>query len=351
MYKKLSTLLVVSLVISNISFATIRRVGYTGIFRAGVDYASNDFQSAHDASNPGDTIQLYGDVGNPGPTLTKRLVIIGFGYNFDANANLQAIGTDAPSASSYVNFAPGSENSIIEGCSGTFYVSTSDITIRRCNVFQLYFVVDLNAINNTLVESSAIAGQYMTSQNNPCTNTQFYNCILEYLSFGLLASTGSVINCVSSVQGGQWQFTNATFLVKNSVLTYYDPASINTVYENNFFIADQPSPLPSGSNNRWSQDRGVIFNRLGGTDDLPGIPNYADFDEDYYVLKAGSPAINGGFNAAGNPTDAGIYGGEPIYRYKLSGVPAVPAIYKLTAPGTAATANPYNVTISVRSNN
>lgn len=351
MKKELGTLVVASLLISSVSFATIRRVGYTGVPLAGVDYASNNFSSAHDASNPGDTIQLYGDAGSPGPTLTKRLVIIGFGYNFDANPNLQTVGTDKPSFSNYVNFAPGSENSIIEGCSGTFYVSTSNITIRRCNMFQLYFVVDLSPINNTIVVSSVVADQHMSSLNNPCTNTQFYNCILEYLSFGLLTTTGSLVNCVSSIQGGSWQFGNAAFLVKNSILTYYDAGNINTIYENNFFIAAQPSPLPLGSNNRWSQDRGVLFDRLGGTDDSPGIPSYSAFDEDYYVLKAGSPAINGGFNAANAPTDAGIYGGEPAYRYKLSGVPAVPAIYKLSAPTNAATTNPYNVTISVRSNN
>ena len=69
------------------------------------------------------------------------------------------------------------------------------------------------------------------------------------------------------------------------------------------------------------------------------------------LLKSGSLAIGGGTDLSGNPTDAGIYGGEAAFRYKLSGVPAVPAIYKLTAPSNSATSNPYNITISVRSNN
>lgn len=59
MYKRIFTLLVVSLVISNNSFTTIRRVGYTGIPLPGVDYVIADFSSAQNASSPGDIIQTY----------------------------------------------------------------------------------------------------------------------------------------------------------------------------------------------------------------------------------------------------------------------------------------------------
>ncbi len=351
MKKKFSTLLVTALLITSISFATIRRVGYSGIPRAGVDYAISDFALAHDASSAGDTIQLYNTgTGSLSGTLTKRLVIIGFGYNLDINQNLQAIGTDAPSTIT-LTFDAGSENSIIEGCTASITVYVSNITIRRCFAYQIY-LSGYTTINNTLIESCVV---YSEEQNLavPCTNTRFYNCIIQNLSFGLPACTGSVINCVTPVTfyGTNWYFRDANFLVKNCILANYDAGSINTVFESNFFGAAQPSPLPAGSNNRWSQDWAVLFNRLGGTDDAPGASFNDSFDEDYYVLKAGSPAINGGLNAANNPTDAGIYGGEPAYRYKLSGIPAIPAIYKLTAPTNAATTNPYNVTISVRSNN
>ena len=108
--------------------------------------------------------------------------------------------------------------------------------------------------------------------------------------------------------------------------------------------------MPAGSNNRWSQDWALIFNRIAGSDN-GSYSGSGEFDEDWYVLNASSPAKNGGFDAADNPTDAGIYGGEPAYRYKLSGVPSIPAIYKLNLSNPATTANRYTVIISARSNN
>lgn len=187
-----------------------------------------------------------------------------------------------------------------------------------------------------------------------CINTQIYNSIIYTANFYDAGSSGSIINCVTASPnygGGSLNLTNAGFLVKNCIIASYNANSINTVFENNFFGSNQPATLPSGSNNRWGQDWASIFNRLGGSDDQVAWSNSEKFDENYYVLKAGSPAKNGGIDAANNATDAGIYGGELAYRYKLGGVPAVPSIYKLTAPNSAASSNPYNVTISVRSNN
>lgn len=155
----------------------------------------------------------------------------------------------------------------------------------------------------------------------------------------------------SIIGNGTLTLNDAGVLVKNCIFGGPGSSNINTIFENNFFSEIEPAVLPLGSNNRWSQDWSVIFNRISSTDDNASYTGYPEFDEDYYVLKAGSPAINGGFNGAGAVTNCGIYGGELLYVYKLSGVPAVPSIYKLTAPTLNATSNPYNVTISVKSNN
>lgn len=358
MKTKIITLSVVALFISSITIAAIRRVGYTGIPLAGVDYP--DFQSAHDASGSNsdkrDTIQIYGTPASAG-ILTKPLIIMGFGYNLDANPGLQAVNTENPS---YVvlQFNKGSENSIVEGCFGDFELHTSNITIRRCSVGRLSWNDLVGPINNTRIESSVIqlVGH---SGSNPTTNTEFFNCIIQQLGFRNPLSTGSVINCVTGKNFfyNQWDFGDAKFLVKNCIIGSYDGSSggrpntrnSNTLFENNLFGTEPPVPLPAGSNNRWEQNWSEIFTETGGF--YAGHISELPFDEDYFVLKPGSPAINFGRDALGNPTDAGIYGGEPAYRYKLSGVPAVPAIYKLTAPSNSASANPYNVTISIRSNN
>jgi len=353
MKTKVFTLCVAVLFISSFCFARIRRVGYNGIALAGVDYP--DFSSAQAASVAGDTVQIYG---NQSATVTKQLVIMGFGYNLDNNPNLQAIGTDQPSDIS-MSLNSGSGGSIVEGVSGNFTVNTSNITFRRC--FGTWSIGNGGnpGLSNLRVESCVIQSLGMNNGSvNPVSNTQIYNCVYYSITFYLAGSTGSIINCVtpSPNYGSSGLALNAAgFLVKNSIMSAYNASNINTVYESNFFGAPQPASLPPGSNNRWNQNWSVIFSRTvtfpTGNLDQPAYPYDGSFDEDYYVLKAGSPAIGGGFDAANNPTDCGIFGGEPIYMYKLSGVPAVPAIYKLTAPSAAASSNPYNVTISVRSNN
>ena len=72
MYKKLSTLFIAALLISNFSFAKIFRVGYSGPQLAGVDFTTADPAVA--AASANDTIQIY--PGAFSPTiggLTKKL--------------------------------------------------------------------------------------------------------------------------------------------------------------------------------------------------------------------------------------------------------------------------------------
>ena len=77
-----------------------------------------------------------------------------------------------------------------------------------------------------------------------------------------------------------------------------------------------------------------------------GYSTQGSFSNDgLWVLKAGSVAIGAGVGG----TDCGIFGGAKPY--KLSGIPEIPAFYKLTAPSNTTSGNPYTITFSVRSNN
>ena len=69
-----------------------------------------------------------------------------------------------------------------------------------------------------------------------------------------------------------------------------------------------------------------------------------------YRLSATSPAKNAGIvPGTATATDCGAYGGTNPY--KASGIPAIPAFYKLTSPSSTATGGTYPLTFSVKSNN
>ena len=346
------TCTLVCLVIFSAVQAKTLRVGYGGVALANVDYTSIDLAVA--GALDGDTIQVYGSVGSG--TITKRLVIQGFGYNLDVHPNLQIVNGDSPSEAS-LTFNTGSENTVLEGLTVYSTLNTGNIAYRRCKITGAYITVSEKHINNVKFLSSLIVGQvYMSGQDQfNCTNFEMFNCILQAPVYIYNAgSSGIVANCVTGnpeyAGVGSLNLYNSGFLVKNCIL-YTLGNGINTVFENNLFYQAQPNPLPAGSNNKWDQRWADVFNRLGGTDEATGYSATANFDENYYILKANSPARQAGKNGANAATDCGIFGGEPAYIYKISGVPAIPAVYKLTAPGLNTSTNPYNITISVRSNN
>ena len=236
MKAKFSTLCVAAMLIVCAGFASIRRVGYTGNPRNGTDYTN--FKDAHDASANNDTIQIYGV--NASGTVTKPLVIIGFGYNFDVNRGFQVVRTDAPSYA-ILDFSGGSSGSIVSGVSGTFsiydkngtHTAISNITFRRCQGnFYFHNEASYGPINNIKIISSALffGGMYGNAANDfPVTNLQIYNCIFGYgTGFTLFKknTTAFIINCVIAspkVSGanGSMRSNDANVLVKNSILSEF----------------------------------------------------------------------------------------------------------------------------------
>lgn len=365
MYNKLLTLLISALLIGNAAFAKILRVKFPGQHLSGVDY--DHLQEAHDAALAGDTVQVYGQDNNSA-TITKQLVILGFGYNFSVHPGLQVVTDDDPSYAASVTFGAGSDGTIVKGVKlGSVYIGSnnstpvSNITFERCNISSYLALSNYTSygdISNIKVISCAvyqIRENYGLPNSKPVTNLQIYNCIISsYISLNDPGTTAKIVNCVGYRNTSPLNLDQANVLVRNCIFQgsgFTTTMNTNTVYENNFFEEAQPATLPLGSNNRWGQDYGTLFNRLGGTDDIPGGMQNASFDENYYILKAGSSAINGGFDESNNPTDCGIFGGAPVYHYVISGIPPVPSFYKLEAPGQAASSNPYNITVSVRANN
>ncbi len=109
---------------------------------------------------------------------------------------------------------------------------------------------------------------YSGTNATPVSNLQVYNCIVQSITLYEAGTTALIENCVSGSPNSSslnLNLNDAGVLVKNCILaTSNSVSNINTVYDNNFFGEAQPAVLPTGSNNRWSQNWAVIFNRPGG---------------------------------------------------------------------------------------
>lgn len=346
MKKKIFTLLALAAMVLSTqnASATIRRVGYTGTALLNTDYA--DLQSAHDAAAAGDTILLF--PGYYSASYSKKLITIGYGYYNDtlalgtgANAGLQNIkGTLSFNVYLYASAA----NSVFEGTDGgsiTAYYgeAVNNITIRRCRG---YINFNNMVCNNWVITQSQIDNLgFMWAGGTP-TNLTVSNCFIS----GLALSNGSGIT-----QTGQFTnntiyeatnlgFGNGSFVLKNNIFLLYHGADANCVAQNNIYNTGYSAgPAGNGNVNIDNASMNTIvfegYNVVGTTYSIDGR----------YALKPGSPAIGAGAGGI----DCGMYGGTNPY--KLSGMPRIPAFYKLTAPSNITSTNPYTITFSVRSNN
>lgn len=329
------TVLSLVLLLALQSNATIRRVGYTGPKVSGVDYA--DVNAAVQAAAAGDTIQLYQNANTGSATVTKRLVFFGFGYLLNVNTGLQAV----PGITDVIDlrFHSGSENSIVQGVAGNFFLAADNITISRCTG-QVYLGYS-NQIGNVNVSSPVVTSSfvYINGQQGTVTNALVSNNIITAW-YGTNVA-GLVSNNIFT---GYMAAFGAT-VVKNNIVTQgYCPAGPSAVFQNNIFNVGAGSCTFTGTGNKFSINPTDVFT------DWTAYANGAG-SESNLALKAGGPAIGAGIGNNGQATNAGIYGGDAGLVYKLSGIPAIPSVYKLSAPTLSATTNPYTISVSVRSNN
>jgi len=340
--------LLVSIVTTNAN-ANIRRVGFFGAPIANTDYTS--LQSAHNAAAAGDTILVF--PGDWTASYSKTLVTIGYGYFVDvsslgtaANAGLQHL---TGHLSIGIGLAAGCDNSVFEGLDG-FNIgglgtgaTLSGIIIRRCNG-TVGFAAN-NAYNNWQIVQCYLLRLGLNENENGATisNLTVSNCIIGSLNGGTLHFTNNG-QFTNNIFLNTAQFGNGTYLVKNNIFlgnicSANRGFDINCVYTNNIENGDCGCRITGTQNTcRSGSELGSLF--------FVGYSSQGSFSHDArFQLKAGSPAI--GFGEGG--VDCGIFGGPNPYH--LSGIPPVPAFYKLTANSTTASSNPYTVTFSVRSNN
>ncbi|MEO7312025.1 MAG: hypothetical protein ABIX01_16605 [Chitinophagaceae bacterium] len=343
--KKFFLLSVAATLISSISFANIRRVGFFGPAVIGVDYGT--LQQAHDASTTGDTIMMMPGTSVQG-TITKPLVIIGPGFFlnpsdfvYPGNAGLQA-NTNSNESPSGLTFSAGSSNTQVIGCSmySTSFITAglTNILFKRCFIGRLAFttIIFSQSCSNITFQQCSVLGTYLfnVSGSPTVTNLAFLNCFFNpqvFLYTGNFSVSGLLNNCVF-VSGSSFDLGVGAWQVSNCI-SQVPFTGTNVVYNNNIGTSTQ---FPAGNGNQQNKTWASIFTLTGSYDGK-------------YTLKVGSPAIGAGINGV-TPTDCGIFGGATPYR--LSGIPSVPTIYALTSPqGTIPAGNTVQVNLSTRSNN
>lgn len=347
MKTKIFTLLALTVIVLSTQYANakIRRVGYFGTAIVNTDYT--DLQSAHDASAAGDTLLIF--PGNYSATYSKKLVTIGYGYYSDtltlgtgANAALQNI---KGALGITVYLSAGADNNIFEGLDGISINSDnsgatiSNITIRRC--YGYIFLQTNNTFANWQILQCFLAQLYLSYYptaviTNLTVNNSFINSLQGNSGAGTASNqTGQFTNCIFL---NSPTFNNGSFIIKNSIFAAGRSFDVNCVYSNNVINTDYGS-IPGNGNvniNGTSMYSSVFVGY-----DVQGTYS----QDNRWSLKPGSPAIGAGVGG----TNCGIFGGANPY--KLSGIPRIPAFYKLTAPSNITSTNPYTITFSVRSNN
>jgi hypothetical protein len=317
------------------------------------------FDGTSSASNPeaanGDTIHVEPSAtAYNSPNINKQVVIIGNGYFLSGTSG--NTGLQENTLTSRVGgffFGSGSAGTRIIGIdlvnqSGFFggHSGNVNFTYEKCRFIQnIWF----NLSANTTYTNITIRKCFIESQsvNIPATTTlnnfTLENCVQSGLFFDFPTSLGTNIvirnNVFATINGANLQnayVANNLFLTSATVNTF-----VSCNVKNNIFTANQTGvtvgPLSTNGNNLITQPIATIVVNSGSTDGK-------------FQLAAGSPAISGGVDIAGQKPNCGAFGGNDPY--KLSGIPGIPTIYSLSVPtsipvGTAT----MNVTLSTRNNN
>ncbi|KAA9037654.1 hypothetical protein FW778_16300 [Ginsengibacter hankyongi] len=356
MTTKFITFLIAALIISNFSFGNIFRVGYSGPQLTGVDFAT--VSEAIAAANANDTIQIYPGANSPSAAgFDKRLVFIGMGYLLDKNTGLQVATTS--SALTVQNINAGASGSVFEGLEINQTINSTsgllqDITFHRCKITnnQIQLSTAGDSIKNMTFSQcffSVNSGtSYYSGANTKIAGMQFLNCIFSFENYwgvfnndvgGAITNT-SFVNCSGNGYPALIENGLVSIYYRNCILET-EPTVANTdLYDYCTFQSDYSTHYVSGTSNQFGKDFTTVFS--GDVSAASGL-------DAGWTIASGSPAIGYGKDNSNNSIDAGAYGG--VSPYKLSGVPPVPAFYKLTAPTTNASSNPYTITFSVRANN
>ncbi|MCB2378879.1 hypothetical protein LGH70_14855 [Hymenobacter sp. BT635] len=285
------------------------------------DFTSLDAASTSSSVVTGDTLYFNGSADSyGGATLSKKLVLIGPGYYLTENPETQVATQTAKLGSIFFNAtAAGTEIMGFEG--GTWYVSASNVVIRRNKDVNVYLAYS-NNISNVFISQNILNYVYTY---NVANNVFITNNYIQ--SSGIYTGT-SVVHVAHNVINGPGISTSNSY-VYNNIMNSGSVSGTGNSYNNNLCNGTQ---FPAGNGNVQNVTMSTVFLGTGSTDGK-------------WKLKTGSPALGAGVNGE----DCGMFGGnEP---YVLSGLPAIPAIWSFSQPSIVPASGTLQIRIKANSHN
>ena len=307
------------------------------------DFTSINAAMSNIDVRPGDTLYL-----EPGCTLsnqqiTKRVTVIGPGYNFSGAGSSTAVLSGATSLNA---------NDIkVEGCIiDQIYSMKTNCVVERCKIGSVY-----NGSNNRYSQVS-ILSCYVTGHINLSSGNSntISNCIIrgyfEKTSFSTISNNIIMAGSTDAILRNVTNSTITNNIILNTNPDYQYDANENPYFYKNNTIAN--NTLDSGNtitNNVLSTDAEHAFNDYPNNKFIGATPEdifvMEGIGEEIYRLKEGSPAI--GYGTGGY--DCGVFSGA--FPYVLSGRPRyIPYIYDAVIPNQP-TDGKLNVTLKIKSQN
>lgn len=327
---KILVLCIAALFCSSASFAKIWRVNNNG-------GGNGDFLTAQAANDgptiDGDTIHLEPSPNSYGGlTASKRLVWISTGAFLSAHPLEQYSATAGRIDNLHSTI--GSENAVYSiYISGPAYLVASNVRLERCYLTGPISIGYSPSYGYVIANNDVVLNCYSEGYLYLYRGTNHFasnNIFGDYLYVDPTSSSivqNNVFNITTTVPGLVSNTTLQNNIFNKAIGAY---TFTNCVVQYN--MSGSAGVLPAGNFNQNNVAMANVFVNNSGTNDAA------------FVLKAGSPAIASGYAGA----NMGAYGGTTPF--KLSLQPAIPAIYKITAPFVPA-GSTMNVIFSTKSNN
>jgi len=320
------------------------------------DHAS--LQAAINAAKDGDILYL---VGSPDTyeTVTikdKYLTIIGPGYFLGANED---INTQASNETAKIHqlFIEGEKasNTVITGIDANQSIFSS-ITVKQGNSQNSPQNVKItrNIINEVIIgsaKSTIIKENYIgeITLNKGASNTIIWNNIIvaniseSIFSDGLSGTyikNNTLLNGLNKVHNAK---------VENNIFISGGLAGcFNNTVQHNVFTIVESNVFPEEPNSNTYKNKG---NRFGEPASSLFISNNRKLDSDYQLNRENEP-LSRAIEAGIDEVDAGAFlEQDPDNSYKISGLPAYPAIYELKTNGVGTANDGMKVTIKAKSHN